>query len=316
MVLVTTLVGFYLGSAGALDAPLLVHALLGTGLGRGGHAGAESVHGARSRRARWTARAPPAARRPPACRSRRSASGSCSSASGSRYLAAAVNVASPPVTAAIAVSYLLLYTPLKPVTPLCSLVGAVPGALPPVAGWAAARGSVGIEALVLFAIMFLWQIPHSLAIGALYRDDYARAGIRVLPVVDRDGPSTATYAVGNCLALLPVALLPTLLRHRRAGLLRGGARPRARLPLGGRRPRAHAARRTPPAGSCSPRSSTCRCCSASLALDRVPLPMSADASAMPRRPRTPPAPEPPPVSNTRLAMVAVIVGRDSCCSPG
>jgi protoheme IX farnesyltransferase len=96
------------------------------------------------------------------------------------------------------------------VTPLCSLVGAVPGALPPVAGWAVARGRVDIEALVLFGIMFLWQIPHTLAISALYRDDYARAGIRVLPAVDRNGPSTALYAIGHCLALLPVALMPTV----------------------------------------------------------------------------------------------------------
>jgi len=115
------------------------------------------------------------------------------------------------VTTAIAATYLLLYTPLKPVTSLCSLVGAVPGALPPVAGWAAARGRIGPEAWVLFAIMYLWQIPHTLAIGRMYRDDYARAGIRVLPVIDGDGSSTAIQAVVNCLALLPVALLPTLL---------------------------------------------------------------------------------------------------------
>jgi protoheme IX farnesyltransferase len=79
-----------------------------------------------------------------------------------------------------------------------------------VAGWAVARGSVDIEAIVLFGIMFLWQIPHTLAISALYRDDYARAGIRVLPAVDRNGPSTALYAVGYSLALLPVALMPTV----------------------------------------------------------------------------------------------------------
>jgi len=110
-----------------------------------------------------------------------------------------------------AASYLLLYTPLKPVTSLCSLVGAVPGALPPVVGWAAARGEVGPEAWVVFAIMYLWQIPHTLAIGRVYRDDYARAGIRVLPVIDGDGRSTAFHALINCLALLPVTLLPTLL---------------------------------------------------------------------------------------------------------
>jgi protoheme IX farnesyltransferase len=115
------------------------------------------------------------------------------------------------VTAVIAATYLLAYTPLKRVTSLCSVVGAIPGALPPVAGWAAARGTLGVEAWVLFAIMFLWQIPHSLAIGRMYRDDYARAGIKVLPVVDPDGASTGTHVVSNTLALLPVALLPTLI---------------------------------------------------------------------------------------------------------
>ena len=77
-------------------------------------------------------------------------------------------------------------------------------------GWAAARGDVGFEAWLLFAIMFLWQVPHTLAIGVLYREDYARAGIRVLPVVDWSGTSSGTHSVTNCLALLPVALLPTL----------------------------------------------------------------------------------------------------------
>lgn len=114
------------------------------------------------------------------------------------------------LTAVIAVTYLLLYTPLKGVTSLCTVVGAVPGALPPVVGWAAATGTLTVEPLVLFAIMFLWQIPHTLAIGCLYRDDYARAGIRVLPVVDR-GPTTAVHSVIHCMALLPVALLPTML---------------------------------------------------------------------------------------------------------
>jgi len=114
------------------------------------------------------------------------------------------------VTGAITVTYLLVYTPLKRITSFCSLVGAVPGALPPVAGWAAARGSLGAEPWILFAIMFLWQMPHSLAIGRLYRDDYARAGIRVLPVIDRDGWTTGTQVVSHCLALVPVALLPTL----------------------------------------------------------------------------------------------------------
>src|SRR5205814_1355741 len=99
---------------------------------------------------------------------------------GLLFLAGTTNAVATLVTAGIAVTYLLLYTPLKRVSSLCSLVGAVPGALPPVAGWAAARGALGPEPWILFAIMFLWQIPHTLALGRMYRDDYARAGIRVL----------------------------------------------------------------------------------------------------------------------------------------
>jgi protoheme IX farnesyltransferase len=129
---------------------------------------------------------------------------------GLAYLWELVGPLTGALTTTISVTYLLIYTPLKPVTSLCSLVGAIPGALPPVAGWAAARGHVDFEAWLLFAIMFLWQVPHTLAIGTLYRDDYARAGIRVLPVVDWSGPSTGTHSVANCLALLPVALMPTL----------------------------------------------------------------------------------------------------------
>ena len=127
------------------------------------------------------------------------------------WLALGANVLSAILTATITVTYLFLYTPLKSVTSLCSIVGAVPGALPPVVGWAAARGSMGAAPWVLFAIMFLWQIPHSLAIGRMYRDDFARAGIRLLPVVDWNGTSTGLQVVSNCLALLPVGLLPTLM---------------------------------------------------------------------------------------------------------
>jgi len=114
------------------------------------------------------------------------------------------------VTAATTVSYLFLYTPMKRRTPFCSLVGAVPGALPPVAGWAAATGDFGAPAWVLFAILFLWQLPHSLAIARLYRDDYARAGVRLLPVIDPEGGATGRQIIINSGALMSVALLPTL----------------------------------------------------------------------------------------------------------
>ncbi len=210
MVLVTTLVGYYLGADGLPSTLRLLHTLLGTALAAGGTLALNQYmeRDLDARMARTRQRPLPDGRLRPA---EALVVGLVLLGAGLAYLQLAVNAAAAVVTTAIAVTYLLLYTPLKPVTSLCSLVGAVPGALPPVAGWAAARGSIGPEAWVLFAIMYLWQIPHTLAIGRMYRDDYARAGIRVLPVVDRDGSSTAIQAVINCLALLPVALLPTLL---------------------------------------------------------------------------------------------------------
>jgi protoheme IX farnesyltransferase len=105
-------------------------------------------------------------------------------------------------------SYLFAYTPLKRRTPLATLVGAVPGALPPVIGWTARSGSLDQGAFILFAILFLWQVPHFLAIAWLYRDDYARGGFPMLPVLDREGSFTARQAVVHSLALLLVSLLP------------------------------------------------------------------------------------------------------------
>lgn len=108
-------------------------------------------------------------------------------------------------------SYLFIYTPLKTRTHWCTFIGAIPGALPPVLGWAGATNHVGIEALVLFAIMFFWQFPHFHAIATMYREDYAMAGIRMLPVVETDGRSTARQIVFYSVALLPVSLMPTFL---------------------------------------------------------------------------------------------------------
>ncbi len=107
--------------------------------------------------------------------------------------------------------YVLVYTPLKRVTSLSTVVGAVPGALPPLMGWAAARGSIGDAGLGLFAILFLWQLPHFLAIGWLYREDYARGGFAMLAVTDRDGSSSGRQAVLYATALLPVTLAAGLL---------------------------------------------------------------------------------------------------------
>jgi protoheme IX farnesyltransferase len=110
------------------------------------------------------------------------------------------------------VSYLLFYTPLKKVTSLNTVVGAVPGALPPLMGWAAARDALGPGGWTLFAILFLWQMPHFLAIGWMYREDYARAGLPMLSVVDPKGGTTGFMAVAYSLALLPASLLPFYFR--------------------------------------------------------------------------------------------------------
>src|SRR5215470_2997120 len=130
---------------------------------------------------------------------------------GEAYLAWFIN----PLTAfwgfvALA-SYLFLYTPLKTRTHWCTFIGAFPGALPPLLGWTAARNEVGVEAIALFGIMFLWQFPHFHAIATMCREDYARAGIRMLPVIDPGGRSTARQIVGYTIALVPVSLLPTFL---------------------------------------------------------------------------------------------------------
>jgi protoheme IX farnesyltransferase len=127
------------------------------------------------------------------------------------YLAAFVNVPSAAVTMTVVALYLFAYTPLKLRTPLATLVGAVPGALPPVTGWVAARDDFAVGAAVLFGILFLWQLPHTLAIARLYREDYARAGVLVLPVVDEHGGSTERQMMTGVLGLLVVSLLPTLI---------------------------------------------------------------------------------------------------------
>ncbi len=121
------------------------------------------------------------------------------------------------VAAATLVSYVCLYTPLKRHTTLNTLVGAVPGALPPVIGWTAVTGTIDREIVALFLIMFLWQVPHFLAIAWMYREDYARAGLQMLPVVDAQGTMTGRQMLSYCLALIPVSLLPALFHQ--AGLV-------------------------------------------------------------------------------------------------
>jgi protoheme IX farnesyltransferase len=124
------------------------------------------------------------------------------------YLALSVNVLTAVLGLTVISGYLFLYTPLKTRTSLSTAVGAFPGAMPPLMGWTAARGEVDVAAWVLFAILFLWQFPHFLAIAWMYREDYGRAGIRMLPVVEPDGRVTGQQIILYSLMLVPVSLLP------------------------------------------------------------------------------------------------------------
>ena len=125
-------------------------------------------------------------------------------------LVLAVNITAAWVAAVTLISYVLFYTPLKTRSSLSTLVGAVPGALPPVIGWAAANGRIDLPAIVLFGIVFFWQMPHFLAIAWIHRADYARAGIPLLPVLEPDGRRTGQQALQYSLALGPVSLMPVL----------------------------------------------------------------------------------------------------------
>jgi len=211
MILVTTFVGFYLGSTGVVvDGLRLMHTLLGTALAAAGTLALNQFleRDVDAIMDRTRLRPLPEGRLHPG---EALAFGTMVAVAGLLYLGFSVNAVSALVTAFTVASYLFVYTPLKQRTSLCSVLGAIPGALPPVTGWVAARGDFGPGAWVLFAILFLWQVPHSLAIGWLYRADYARAGIRLLPVIEPDGYSTGRQIVSNCLALLAVGLLPTLI---------------------------------------------------------------------------------------------------------
>lgn len=210
LVLLTTLVGFMLGSGGDLDLARLAHAVLATALVAGGASALNQVleRDADARMRRTRHRPLPAGRLRPADAL---VFGVDTAAIGIVWLSVAVNRASALVALLTLASYVLAYTPLKRRTPWCTVVGAVPGALPPVIGWVAARGELGAGAVALFAILFFWQLPHFYAIGWLYRDDYARAGFPIVPVVDRDGRATARHILGASAGLAAASLAPTLI---------------------------------------------------------------------------------------------------------
>jgi protoheme IX farnesyltransferase len=225
LVLITTLGGLYLAAPNGVALLTLVHTLIGTALVAGGAAALNQV---------WERDTDGLMRRTmyrpvPDGRVRVAEGlrfGLLLSAAGLVQLGVGVNVATAAVAALTLSSYILLYTPLKRRTWLSTLVGAFPGALPPVIGWTAATGHISVAALVLFGIVFFWQMPHFLAIAWLYREDYARAGIPLLPVLEPDGRSTGRQALLYSIVLLPVSVAPALVN------LAGAAYVAAALVLG------------------------------------------------------------------------------------
>ena len=209
LVLVTTLAGVYLASPEGVPLPLLVHTLAGTALVAGGAAALNQVweRHTDSLMQRTSARPLPGRRLAVA---EGAWFGALLSMGGLAELAIGVNAISAAVAALTLASYVVVYTPMKRRSSLSTLVGAIPGALPPVIGWVAVTGSITLPALVLFGIQFFWQMPHFLAIAWIYRDDYAAAGIPLLPVLEPDGRGTGRQALLYAAALWPVSLMPAL----------------------------------------------------------------------------------------------------------
>src|SRR2546421_7247685 len=182
MILVTTLVGYYVGVLGTPDYVRMLHLLVGTLLAAGGSLALNQYweRDVDARMERTRTRPLPDGRLAPL---EALLFGSAITLAGLLYLGSLVSLMALAVTAVTVALYLFAYTPLKLRTPLCTIVGAVPGALPPVAGWVAARDDLGLGAWVLFGILFLWQLPHTLALARLYRDDLARSGVRPPPAL-------------------------------------------------------------------------------------------------------------------------------------
>jgi protoheme IX farnesyltransferase len=207
LVLLTTMVGFYVGYPGPLDLLLLLHTMLGTALVAAGASALnqflEREHDAKMERTED--RPLPSGRLQPGTVL---LFGGISAGLGLLYLTLVVNPLTGLLGAATLGSYLFIYTPLKRVTTLNTIIGAIPGALPPLMGWTAARGEITPGGWALFAILFFWQLPHFLAIAWIYREQYARAGFVMLPVVDPTGERTGRQAVSHTLGLLPFSLCP------------------------------------------------------------------------------------------------------------
>ncbi|HEV2416366.1 MAG TPA: heme o synthase [Terriglobia bacterium] len=210
LVVASSLVGFYLASSGPLRLGLLLNTLLGTLLVASGTATLneymERSHDGKMRRT--AARPLPAGRIHPL---EGLGFGLALSIAGGIYLDLTTNRLACFIALLTLVLYLLLYTPLKRRTPMCTLIGAIPGAMPPLIGWAAARGSLSFEAWILYVILFLWQFPHFSAIAWMYRQDYTRAGYLMLPPSDQKGRFMSTQVIGFSLLLIPVTIMPALM---------------------------------------------------------------------------------------------------------
>jgi len=209
LVVATSAAGYYLGGPASPDFALMAQAVAGTALVAGGAAVLNQLYERRTdalmRRTRM--RPLPDGRVSP---SDARAFGVVLSAAGLLLLALRANWLAAAIALATLVVYLAVYTPMKLRTPLSTLVGAVPGALPALIGWTASHGSIAVGGATLFAIVFLWQIPHFMAIAWLYRDDYGKAGFPMLPVIEPEGRRAGRQAVVYSLALVPVSLAPTL----------------------------------------------------------------------------------------------------------
>jgi protoheme IX farnesyltransferase len=210
LVIATTAAGCYLGAGSGLDAALLFHVVCGTALVAGGSAAFNQIA------ERHVDALMERTKHRPVAEGRLSPRdaflfAAVLSAAGLVWLALAANLLATAVAAATLVTYVWVYTPLKRRSSFATVIGAIPGALPPMIGWAAATDTLSREAWILFAIVFFWQMPHFLAIAWLFRDDYGRAGFPMLPVVDPGGRSTGYQVAAYASALLPVSLTPSLM---------------------------------------------------------------------------------------------------------
>ena len=222
LVVVTALAGYYMGVIGPAHTWVLVHMLIGTTLVASGSAVFNQLIEieADGMMRRTRARPLPSGRLTPAAAR---AFAIVLSVIGVVELALGVNLLASGIALTTLLTYTVFYTPLKKRSSLATVVGGVPGALPPMIGWASARNNLSAEAWILFGIVFLWQMPHFLAIAWMYREDYRRAGFPLLPVVEPDGVSTGHQAVLYAAALLPVSLAPTAVAMTGAVYLTGAA---------------------------------------------------------------------------------------------